>query len=70
MTRDPRTDPQPGDMLLGVGADGVSRYVQVHYVHSGYVYFARTASITEDAELCRITRPRWSEQATEAEVLS
>jgi hypothetical protein len=68
MNRDPRTDPQPGDMLLGVGADGVSRYVQVHYATEEYIGFARTASITEDADLCRITRARWLEQAKEAEV--
>jgi hypothetical protein len=69
-TRDPRTDPQPGDMLLGVGADGVSRYVQVHYVTSEYVGFARAAAPDAEAQLCRITMDRFREQAQAAEVLS
>jgi hypothetical protein len=69
VTRDPRLDPHPGDVLIGTGTDGVRRYAQVHYTTDEWVGYAMCADFSETASLCRISRDRYLAQAHDAEVL-
>lgn len=73
MERDPRIDPRAGDVLTGLGDDGVRRGLIVDSVSKGQVYFWRTISEVEDkvqhGEHWRITLERWAQEAANAEVI-
>jgi hypothetical protein len=70
--RDPRIDPQAGDILRGAGSDGVSRFVQVHFVRDAWVCYCRVTALDqpEAGSLCRMALEDFCAAARDAEVLS
>lgn len=67
--RDPRVDPQPGDILRGVGEDGVARYVAVHWVNPEWVGYLKAEDFGKYGSLLRTKLQTFREDASEAEVV-
>ena len=72
ISRDPRLDPQPGDVLEGCAESGQRRYVQIHWVHGDEVGYRLTACL--DAEslgmLYRMPLHAYLQQAKDAIVIA
>jgi hypothetical protein len=69
VTRDPRLDPHPGDVLIGTGTDGVQRYVQVQWVEPERIGCYSVVDFGQEGERFQIRRDRYLAQAQNAEVL-
>ena len=71
MSRDPRLEPRPGDILRGTGADGQQRYVNVHWVgYRDQVGFVKGLDIDGNQwSPERMPLAQFVEQAHDAEVI-
>jgi hypothetical protein len=67
LLRDPRTDPRPGDILRGRGADGIEHSVLIIWATDEYVGFSPEREGGFNG-LCRISMEAFRRDAADATV--